>query len=81
MANHRVYVLDDVGALAAPGEVGELAVAGPGVARGYLGDPEGTAARFRADPVHPGARMHLTGDWPGGTNSADCGSSAGATDR
>ncbi len=62
MANHRVYVLDDVGALAAPGEVGELAVAGPGVARGYLGDPEGTAARFRADPVHPGARMYLTGD-------------------
>ncbi len=62
MANHRVYVLDEAGALAAPGAVGELAVAGPGVARGYLGDPEGTAARFRTDLVHPEARMYLTGD-------------------
>jgi acyl-CoA synthetase (AMP-forming)/AMP-acid ligase II len=48
----------------APGRPGELAVSGPQVAKGYLGDPDQTARRF---PVldHPRlgrSRWYLTGD-------------------
>jgi acyl-CoA ligase (AMP-forming) (exosortase A-associated) len=39
------------GALAAPGEEGELVHAGPLVAKGYWNDPERTALRFRPAPA------------------------------
>jgi amino acid adenylation domain-containing protein len=60
----RAYVVDDLGGLAAPGVPGELWVGGEGVARGYLGRPDSTAARFTPDPfaAAPGARLYRTGD-------------------
>ncbi|MFI6513697.1 non-ribosomal peptide synthetase [Streptosporangium sp. NPDC050855] len=46
----------------ARGEVGELFVSGPELARGYLGEPARTAERFLPDPSGGGGRVYRTGD-------------------
>ncbi|MEU5798239.1 amino acid adenylation domain-containing protein [Streptomyces sp. NPDC047813] len=57
----RVHVLDEAGRECPPGVTGELCVGGAGLALGYLGDPDLTAARFTGHPS-AGTRLYRTGD-------------------
>ncbi|KQT54861.1 hypothetical protein ASG43_04785 [Aureimonas sp. Leaf454] len=61
LPNVAVHILDLFGAPAAPGVIGEIAIGGPGVADGYLGDPSRTAAAF-VERKGLG-RLYLTGDY------------------
>ena len=64
ISNTRVYILDGDLQPVPIGAVGELHIAGAGLARGYLHRPDLTADRFLPDwfSTQPGARMYRTGD-------------------
>jgi amino acid adenylation domain-containing protein len=64
IANTQAYILDARLHPVPKGVVGELYLAGDGVARGYIGQPELTKERFLNDPfsADPTARMYRTGD-------------------
>ena len=64
IANTQVYLLNSENELVPVGSEGELCIAGDGLARGYLNQPELTAERFVQHPFssQPGARIYKTGD-------------------
>ncbi|MFM7857677.1 MAG: non-ribosomal peptide synthetase, partial [Flammeovirgaceae bacterium] len=59
--NIQVYILDGDRQLCRPGVVGEIALAGVGLARGYLNQPELTSSKF-INVDWSSQRLYLTGD-------------------
>ncbi|HYG63669.1 MAG TPA: amino acid adenylation domain-containing protein, partial [Thermoanaerobaculia bacterium] len=59
-----IWLLGRHGEPVPPGAPGEIAIGGPFLARGYLGQPDRTAERFVPHPSSsvPGARVYRTGD-------------------
>lgn len=64
IANTQFYILDEQLKPVDVNTVGELFIAGDGLAKGYLNRPELTAERFVSDPFAdlPGTKMYRTGD-------------------
>jgi amino acid adenylation domain-containing protein len=62
IAHTNIRILLHDGQPAAPGQIGEIYIAGTSVARGYRNKPETTAERFLPDSLNPGSRMYRTGD-------------------
>jgi amino acid adenylation domain-containing protein len=64
IANTEAYVLDEQLHHVPIGVVGQLYIAGTGLARGYLHQPQLTAEKFIPHPfsVHGGERLYVTGD-------------------
>ncbi|WP_028545685.1 non-ribosomal peptide synthetase [Paenibacillus taiwanensis] len=62
--NTKLYILDRYLEPVPIGVTGELYVAGEGVGRGYLNDPERTQQAFMIDHLaaQPGGRLYRTGD-------------------
>ncbi|SDL85551.1 amino acid adenylation domain-containing protein [Geodermatophilus siccatus] len=70
IANVEVRVVDEHLVPVPLGAPGEIVFSGVCVGRGYVNDPERTAAAFVPDPYRPGRRLYRSGDsgrWlPGG---------------
>ena len=62
LPNMQLYVLDTYLNPVPIGVRGELYIAGIGVGRGYLNDPEKTVQSFLNNPFNPGTRLYKTGD-------------------
>jgi pyochelin synthetase len=61
LLNQTVHVLNADMHHCPPWATGEIYIGGAGLANGYFGDPEKTAASFRTHPV-TGERLYRTGD-------------------
>ncbi|MCY7353287.1 MAG: amino acid adenylation domain-containing protein [Cytophagaceae bacterium] len=64
VANTQIFILNKQLKSVPIGEAGELCIAGEGLARGYLNQPELTAGKFVTNPFSDlaGAKMYRTGD-------------------
>lgn len=64
IANTQIHILDAQRRPVPIGMEGEIWISGPGVARGYINQPQLTAERFTADPFSAAndATMYRTGD-------------------
>ena len=62
IANVHVYVVDEQLRPVPLGAPGEIVFSGVCVGRGYVNDPDRTAAAFLDDPLRPGERLYRSGD-------------------
>ncbi len=62
IANTRVYILDEQQQQQPVGVIGEITIAGEGLARGYIHNPQATDAKFITNPFEDEGRLYLTGD-------------------
>ena len=59
---YEILILDESLSLVPDGQVGELCIGGPAVARGYVNKPENTAEKFIINPANSLQRLYRTGD-------------------
>lgn len=62
IANTQIHILNEALELCPIGVVGDIYIAGDGLSRGYLHQPELTNEKFVANPFNPGTRMYKSGD-------------------
>ena len=62
IANAQVYILDQYLKPLPIGVAGELCISGESLAKGYLNNPEETAAKFIDNPFVPHTKMYRSGD-------------------
>ena len=60
--NNQVFLLNASGDLSAPGQLGEICIAGAGLAEGYLNRDDLTCQKFVPHPFALGERVYRTGD-------------------
>lgn len=62
LPGYEILIVDEQLMPLPKGQQGELCIAGPGIARGYVNRPELTAQKFIAHPIHKSQRLYRTGD-------------------
>jgi amino acid adenylation domain-containing protein len=62
LVNEEIYILSEDLQLVPHGVVGEICIAGEGVARGYINNVEITKQKFVKHPFKKGAKIYQTGD-------------------
>ncbi|MFT5823207.1 MAG: amino acid adenylation domain-containing protein [Crocinitomix sp.] len=62
IANTRIYILNEDDQIAPLGVVGEICIAGAGLAKGYLNQESLTAEKFVDNPYNVGEQIYKTGD-------------------
>ena len=60
--NVQIFIIDQEQKPTAIGIAGEICIGGPGLAKGYLNQPELTAQKFIDNPFREGEKMYRTGD-------------------
>jgi surfactin family lipopeptide synthetase A len=60
--NTQLYITGSHGELVPAGVMGEINIAGDGLARGYLNNEKLTTEKFVSNPFTPGKKMYKTGD-------------------
>lgn len=62
LPNERIYITNVYGELVPVGVIGELCIAGDGLAQCYVGDEVATSEKFRSDWISGEERVYRTGD-------------------
>ena len=62
IANTQIFIVDQQQQLLPIGAVGEIAIAGDGLALGYKNREDLTSVKFVSHPFHNGQKIYLTGD-------------------